>query len=278
MNEQIPILSEILDNLTFIFDNPEVTYSLIPIKSHKNPIYELTLTNQTKNTSEVYIIKRLQIESANIEYNSIKLLKKQNMNVPSVLLYKNPFIIQEKIIGTDLCDYINENLIGKKDLSEVPNEIKDNLYNAIKLLAKWLAKFHKNNIIPKDDEGKIIVLNKGDARLKNFIINTSNDKLYGIDFEESHEGNYIEDISWVCCSLIDTNPGIFEMEEPLHKIELLNLFLREYFTLNHDFKFSFSDFTRSLIENLNKVIIRRELNFGLLNKNTFLSKIIKEID
>ncbi|MBN1214757.1 MAG: hypothetical protein JXA99_04875 [Candidatus Lokiarchaeota archaeon] len=277
MNTQNHIFSEILENLAFIFNNSDIKYSLIPIKSNKNLIYEIKLSSKVNNTSDEYIIKKLQKESATIEYNVIKRVKKQNIKVPSILHYKNPIIIQEKIKGPNLCDYINTPLIGKNDFTKVRKKDKDRLYEIIKQLAKWLATFHNKNIVSSENDEKIIVLNKGDTRLKNFILNEADNMIYGIDFEESYEGNYIDDIAWICCSLIDTNPGVFEMECPLHKIELLNLFLREYFIINHNFKFSFENFTQTLIENLNKVIIRRGLGFGFLNKNTFLNKIIKEI-
>ncbi|MBY8982201.1 MAG: hypothetical protein KGD57_04575 [Candidatus Lokiarchaeota archaeon] len=277
MNNQNNFFSGLLDDLSFMFKDSKVIYSIKPLKSNKNLIYELALKNPSKDYYKTFIIKKHQKESAEKEFNTLKLLKSQKINVPSVLFFKNPYIIQEKITGINLCDFINENLIGKTSLSEVDKEIRNKLYHALTLLAKWLANLHKKNIFSKEDFERIIVLNKGDTRLKDFIINFSNDVIYGLDFEESYEGNYLEDISWICCSLIDTNPGIFEMEEPLHKIELFNFFLKEYFKINSEFIFSFNYFTKSLIENLNTVIKRRGLNFGLLNKKTFLNKIIKEI-
>ncbi len=269
--------SELLDKLSFILDDSKNKFSLIPLKSKKNMVYELILTDRLTNSSEIFIIKKLQSEKADKEYEMINYLKAQKLQIPKIIYFKNPYIIQEKVNGENLCDFINNNLRGKKELSEVDNKITKKILLAIKLLAKWLADLHKKNIILKEDFDKIIVINKGDTRLKDFIINFSNKKIYGVDFEESYEGNYLEDIAWICCSLIDTDPGIFEMEEPLHKIELINLFLKEYFKINADFKFSFNYFAKSLIENLNLVINRRELKIGELNENSVLNKILKKI-
>ena len=121
----------------------------------------------------------------------------------------------------------------------------------------------------------VIALNKGDTRLRDFIVNFSTNTLYGVDFENAYEAHYLEDISWICCSLIDTNPGIFELTVPSHKIELINIFLKEYYNINKDFLFSFEKFSELLIRNLNQVIKRRRLGMGNLNIDIILDKLYK---
>ena len=57
--------------------------------------------------------------------------------------------------------------------------------------------------------------------------------MFGVDFEDSYEGNHIDDIAWICCSLLDTKPGLFEKSYPKSKIDIVmttiswNLQIRE---------------------------------------------------
>jgi len=97
-----------------------------------------------------------------------------------------------------------------------------------------------------------------------------------MDFEDSYEGNYLDDIAWICCAFLDTDPGIFQMEEPTHKSQLINFFLREYFQINRDFPFNFEYFAEKLVENINIVIERRNLDIGIVSKESILEKIGKE--
>ncbi len=247
---------------------------IIQLKSKRNTVYEVRSTKPLKNLPQNFILKIFKNQNGNKEVAILKNLKKQNISVPLILLYEDPYLILEKINGENLCDFINQNLLGKQELSEVSDLIRKQLKMSIKLLAQWFAELHHKNIIKHKEVQKIIVLNKGDTQLRDFIINFSNNRIYGLDFENAYEGNYLEDLSWVCCSLIDTNPGIFELSEPSHKIQLINVFLKEYFTINNEFLFSFQTFAELLIENLNIIIKRRGLGMGNLNKNEIINKII----
>ena len=100
--------------------------------------------------------------------------------------------------------------------------------------------------------------------------------MIGLDFEESYQGNHIDDIAWICCSLLDTNPGLFEINYPKSKIELINLFLKSYYRINPATNFDFNYFTEKLIENLNTVMSRRGIDM-ILNKDSFLKDISKDM-
>jgi hypothetical protein len=99
--------------------------------------------------------------------------------------------------------------------------------------------------------------------------------IYGVDFEESYIGSHMDDLAWVCCSLLDTNPGIFQNETPKHKIDLIILFLNTYYDYNKEFNFSLNYFAQKLIEYLNIVIERRSLNIGTLNFDAVINKLSK---
>ena len=101
--------------------------------------------------------------------------------------------------------------------------------------------------------------------------------MYGVDFEDAFEGNHMNDLAWICCSLLDTSPGLFDMDEPKHKIDLINLFLRKYYQTNSSFEFNFNYFTEKIICHLKIVIERRNLPYGPIRSDSFFENISKEI-
>jgi aminoglycoside phosphotransferase (APT) family kinase protein len=66
-------------------------------------------------------------------------------------------------------------------------------------LASWLAQFHHSFGFK---------MCRGDSILKNFIV--SRKKVYGIDFEESGEGDPIKDVGQVCSYALSTDPAFTE--------------------------------------------------------------------
>ena len=109
------------------------------------------------------------------------------------------------------------------------------------------------------------------------FFNFNKGKIYGLDFEDSYPGNHLDDIAWICCALLDTNPGIFQLEVPKHKIKLINEFLTGYYKINKDFKFDFEYFARRLIENINLVIERRNIDLGIVSKESILKNFMDEL-
>ncbi|MFX1503746.1 MAG: hypothetical protein ACFFDH_22485, partial [Promethearchaeota archaeon] len=124
---------------------------------------------------------------------------------------------------------------------------------------------------------KKYVLCKGDTRLRDFIYDEIKDIIYAVDFEDALEGNHLIDLAWICTSLLDTDPGIFEMKEPKHKIDLINIFLKKYYQNNPKFPFVFNYLAEKIIENLNIVIERRNLPYGTVSKDKIFADIFKEI-
>ena len=164
-----------------------------------------------------------------------------------------------------------------ENLDDLDSDLKTQIISSIKNLAEWLAQLHKKNIVRKRRSEEIFVLNKGDTRLRDFIIDNVKDVLYGVDFEDSYEGNHMDDLAWICCSLLDTSPGLFDMDEPKHKIDLINVFLKRYYQINSSFQFDFNYFTEKIIGHLNIVIERRNLPFGPIRTSSFIEDISKEI-
>lgn len=269
------IINDLKEQIPELIDG-ENDFILNRLTSKKNMVFELIFEKKPENFPKLVILKLFRTEFARIEYEALKKLEKQEISIPKVLFYKNPYIILEKINGINLSTYLNNSLINIRTLHDLKLIDRKKLTRSVKRLAKWLARLHKFNIVSKNGN-EIIVFNKGDTRLRDFLYDPSNHSICGVDFEESYEGNHLDDLAWICCSLLDTNPGIFEINEPKHKIGLIKIFLKKYYRVNNDFNFSFKYFAERLIEDLNLVIDRRDLEFGQVRKETILKNISKLI-
>ncbi len=266
------VINDLSDQLPEFIDGDN-DFVLNRLTSKKNMVFELIFKKRPKNFPNVVVLKLFQTEFAEIEYKTLLKLTSQDLNVPKALFYKKPYIILEKLNGINLTNYINNNLKSITSLKELKHQIRRNIKHGVKELARWFAILHQNNVIHKNDEQGYVVLNKGDARLRDFLYNPLTKTIYGMDFEESHEGNFHDDLAWICCALLDTNPGIFEMDDPRHKIELIKVFLKKYFKINDQFPFSFDYFAEKLIEDLNVVIERRDLEIGRVRKESILKNL-----
>lgn len=259
------------------FRNKDVIYSITKLQSRKNNVIEVVFDKKPINFPKQFIVKIFRTKNIVSEINILNRLKNQNFPVPEILSLKKPYLILEKVQGANLCDFINDSLKNTKELEDLTPEVKNQVITSIEKLAEWLAQLHEKNIIRKYKSEEKFVLNKGDTRLRDFIIDFSKDILYGVDFEDAFEGNNMDDLAWICCSLLDTNPGLFDMDEPRHKIELINLFLKKYYQKTNSFQFDFNYLAEKMIEHLNIVIQRRNLPYGPINKNSFIEDISNEV-
>ncbi|NVM37992.1 MAG: hypothetical protein HWN81_20530 [Candidatus Lokiarchaeota archaeon] len=265
LKEQIP---EINDHNIQISELPSKQNSVINVLFDKKP---------SKLPKEV-IIKIFRSKNIVHEINILNRLKNQKFRVPTILFFQNPYLILEKVSGTNLCDFINEKLKGTQQLEDLDSEVRTQIIQSIERLAEYLAQLHEKNFVRKRYKvKKKYVLCKGDTRLRDFIFDSVNDVLYALDFEDAYEGNHMDDLAWICTSLLDTDPGLFEMEEPKHKIDLINNFLRKYYQTNPKFPFDFNYLAEKIIENLNLVIERRNLPYGVVSKEKLIEDISKEI-
>ena len=247
------------------------------LKSRKNTVINLIFDKKPQDFPKEFVIKIFRTKNIVSENNILIRLRNQNFHVPKIFSLKKPYLLLEKVKGVNLCDFINDNLKNTEKLDDLDSDLKNQIISSIKNLAEWLAQLHKKNIVRKRRSEDIFVLNKGDTRLRDFIIDNVKDVLYGVDFEDSYEGNHMDDLAWICCSLLDTSPGLFDMDEPKHKIDLINVFLKRYYQINSSFQFDFNYFTEKIIGHLNIVIERRNLPFGPIRTSSFIEDISKEI-
>jgi len=274
------IKSKIVKDLKGIipeFRNKDNNFNIIELESKKNLVLNVVFDKQPRSFPKDFIIKIFKTKNLVSENNILIRLKNQNFPVPNVLGLKNPYLILEKVEGINLCDFINNNLKDSEKLDDLNSDIRNQVIKSIEKLAEWLTRLHEKNAVRKQKSDELFVLNKGDTRLRDFIIDFAKDTLYGVDFEDAYEGNHIDDLAWICCSLLDTNPGLFDMDEPKHKIELINIFLKKYYQETSSFQFDFTYLAEKIIEYLNIVIQRRNLPFGQISKSSFFEDISKEI-
>ena len=257
--------------------NKDFNYNITELPSKKNTVINLVFDKKPRDFPKEVIIKIFRTKNIVSENNILIRLKNQNFRVPEILSLKKPYLILEKVQGVNLSDFINEKLKNSEELDDLPLNVKNQVIKSIEKLAEWLAQLHEKNIVRKHKSEELFVLNKGDTRLRDFIIDFSKDILYGVDFEDAYEGNHMDDLAWICCSLLDTNPGLFDMDEPKHKIELINKFLKKYYQETSSFQFDFTYLAEKIIEHLNIVIQRRNLPYGPISKSSFFEDISKEI-
>ncbi|MFX0105137.1 MAG: lipopolysaccharide kinase InaA family protein [Candidatus Hodarchaeota archaeon] len=253
-------------------------FLITELPSKKNSVINVVFYKKPTKLPKEVIIKIFRTKNIVHEINILNRLKNQKFHVPSILFFRKPYLILEKVNGINLCDFINEKLKGTQNLDDLDSKIKSQIIQSIEKLAESIAQIHEKNFVRKRYKAKKkYVLCKGDTRLRDFIYDDANDILYAVDFEDAYEGNYMDDLAWICTSLLDTDPGLFEMEEPKHKIDLINRFLRKYYRTNPKFPFNFNYLAEKIIENLNIVIERRNLPYGVVSKDKFIEDISKEI-
>lgn len=260
------------------FRNKSYNFKIEKLKSRKNAVFDIIFDKKPQDFPQEFIIKIFKTKNIVSENNILIRLKNQMFHVPKVFHLKKPYLILEKVHGVNLCDFINDNLKNTEKLEDLDPDIKSQVIHGVEKLAEWLAQLHEKNIVRHYESEELLVLNKGDTRLRDFIIGNSQDILYGVDFEDAYEGNHMDDLAWICCSLLDTAPGLFDMDEPKHKMVLINRFLRKYYQTSSSFQFDFNYLAEKIIEHLNIVILRRNLPFGPIRKASFFEDISKEIN
>lgn len=190
-------ISELIQNV----DKYKEAVVQIRLKSKKNTVAYVTMNEKPRILKWFVpgLKKQMKAEYEVLKEGSTKL------NIPTIheMDEENNVLITGYITGENLCDVIND--------EKIPISEKQKL---IVLLAKWFADFHEH--FKTEDQFRI----HGDPTLRNFILN---DRIWGVDFEESRMGLPSEDIAGACASILSTDP-MFTKE----KFELCKLFLESY--------------------------------------------------
>lgn len=255
---------EIIRDLKEIIPEIEIT-TIKFLKTRKNLIFLISIKNPQTLPEEI-IIKKISKKSFTTEYENLISNYQKGILVPKIFAFKKPYILMEKIDGLNLCDLLNDDL---------DNSTENSIYilkkEILEKLAEWLYKYHEINIT-SEKESQIFVRNKGDLRLKNFIYLEKN--IYGIDFENVHEGIPENDIAEIIVSIITTSPGdIFQDELLEFKLNIILDFLLRYKKINTKFFISNNEIVKCLYSHLKIVAKRRHIEY----KEEILNEKIKNL-
>ena len=142
---------------------------------------------QRANDDTVLIVwKQYEQEDAFYEVSMLRLLRNYKVPVPMVLASSDDGILTEYIAGENLCDLFIQ--------AEKNNDDADDI---ILLLSGWLKKYYKASA------GK----SRGDINLRNFIYNTEENKLYGLDFENNAWNTPVYDIGNLLAYIVNYEPA-----------------------------------------------------------------------
>ena len=193
-----PLPQERIDTLEKIlidrYGKDTIIASVSRLKSKKNTVISLTISSTGAKIHTV-VAKMFIAGRFTNELSILKSSWAQGLAVPRVLEARDGVILMEFIPGEPFVDRINQTFES----------------HLIDKLAEWYYNYHKVH-------GQI----KGDPRLRNFICNE--DKIFGVDFEESSPGPWMLDIAGVSASLLDTNP-VFDQRKRVLSWRFLESYL-----------------------------------------------------
>lgn len=124
------------------------------------------------------------------EYEILCRCRRYGVSVPEPLLQLENAFVMSHVGGDNASEVFDSSFEGAGQMAG--DVALDQLANRF---ASWLYSFHE-----AFDFGRV----RGDSILRNFI--DAPEKLVGIDLEESHEGDPIEDLGQVCAYIIATRP------------------------------------------------------------------------
>ncbi len=168
-------------------------------KSKKNTVKKI------EYKGDYYVLKKYDpefLEGLEIERDILERCDEKGIPVPKIKSYKDDRLILGYISG-DNC----KGLYDKTEDGRVKKKILSNI-------ASWLSKFHKEFEFKK---------RRGDSILANFIM--KKDKVYGIDFEESEDGDPFRDVGDLCTSILRLRPAFTK-----NRFEQINFFIDRYFS------------------------------------------------
>lgn len=212
--------------------------------SKRNKVYRIYEGSNTYISKE-YINNNILDK----EYNVLKLLYDNNVNVPKIISSNNDTIIMEDLGDLTLLEWL---IREEKNKSYNYHKTIIDLYN-------FFQEFYKTT---KCALGEQYILK--DVNLRNFII--KNDVIYGLDFELCEEGSIVSDIGSLVAYIITYSPVGSDWKYKFVN-DLIHIFL-----LN--FKLHKVKLICEIEKELKSILIRRNQNIEV---NNILCRIAEEI-
>jgi len=146
------------------------------LRSRKNSVC-IVETDEGRLVLKLFLTGRATKESRVLRRALLRRLR-----VPKIHAAVGNIILMEFIEGPNVCDLMNDTLEGRYAVE----------------LGKWFAQFH----LAFKRNGLTLV--RSDSILRNFL--EASNGTYGVDFEEAHVGDGLEDVGQICASILDTDP------------------------------------------------------------------------
>jgi len=180
-------------------------------KSFKNQAFKVKTITDNYFVLKIYPPTPKNSRSL-VEAANLKNLDFEGIKVPKVFYKSSPedsdnYLLIEYVPGKTISHLLEE----QNWVDPIKNmEFKE----CLESLGEWMADLHEI----KGVNGNVL---KGDCNLRNFIWNGS--EIYGLDFEESINGDPCEDLGEICFFLLTNSPPL----TPL-RLEMVDWFLKSY--------------------------------------------------
>ena len=192
----------------------------VKLCSKRNSVYRIY------GNSKSYILKKFcDVGYMSTEAEILKILLNSKASVPKILYVSNNEVMLEDLGDMTLLEWLKR-------------EEKSTSVTYHKMIIKLLCFMQKFYRITREHYGKQYIIN--DVNLGNFLI--SNNKIYGIDFENCTEGKIETDIGRMIAYIISYDPIATEWKFKFIK-DLLHIFLLNF--------------------NLNNVLLIKEIKYEL---------------
>ncbi len=169
----------------------------IKLISKRNNVLRIVEDDRT------YIAKKFENKENYIrEKEILNILINAKINVPSIIKAEQNSLYLEDLGGITFLDWYEE--LEKQNTLDI---------SMIYKLSSWIKSFYE--AISECYNEQIVLY---DVNFKNFII--VNDEIYGIDFEQSQEGNIAEDLGKLSAFALTYDPSMTEW-----KINFRNIFV-----------------------------------------------------
>ena len=164
-----------------------------PLPSRKNLVFRVSWGGRS---CAAKIFSRASKERAATEYRVLGLCRARRLPVPRPLLLRDGVVIMTWLRGRQAFELVHAGLGGRGPETTSAREKgywmeEGMVQRLLDGVASWLARFHR---------AFKWEVRRGDAMLKNFIY--SRNVIYGIDFEESVEGDPLADVGQLCAHLL----------------------------------------------------------------------------
>lgn len=158
-------------------------------RSRKNRVFKIQM-DQGMGVAKVYPQDR--IEEAQAEFELLKKCSDLGITVPAPIETASNTLVMAYVEGENVADVVDDMLI-REPVSRTRNDVR--APPLAQRLGDWLASFHR---------AFRSEFCRGDTILRNFLI--SDDRICGLDFEEAHDGDPLQDVGELCASILGMRP------------------------------------------------------------------------